>query len=210
MTRGARPDDVVDRSGQAPPLEERIRESRELLLRRQLSLQEQVGRLLEGRVLRQVVDRVAPIAELTRLAIDQADGRPVEVDAPQASADLHSFAHFHLLACPSPAVRARLRPSCHPAVACPIAASLARRPAVARADPDRSSDTGSRFVAHISDHRECQKAEPKETMPHLQQRDIPDGRAHTPPGTPDEFVRNRPDDWTAPQRTGSIPIGFWH
>jgi hypothetical protein len=49
------------------------------------SPQQQVRRLLEGRLLRQVVDGVAAIAQLARLAVDKSSFRALEIDIPEAA-----------------------------------------------------------------------------------------------------------------------------
>ena len=59
-----------------------------LSLARQLAMQQQVRRLLEGRLLRQVVDGVAAIAQLARLAVDKSSLRALEIDILEAAMDL--------------------------------------------------------------------------------------------------------------------------
>ena len=51
---------------------------------RQLAVQQKIGRLLEGGVLRQVVDRIAAIAQFAGLAVDEGRGRALEVDVLEA------------------------------------------------------------------------------------------------------------------------------
>jgi len=63
-------------------------EGRELGGFRQLAMQEEVGGLLEGRMRREFVDRVAPIRELARLTVDQARAGALEIDILQAAMDL--------------------------------------------------------------------------------------------------------------------------
>src|SRR5690606_33385083 len=52
------------------------------------ALQQQVAGLLEARMLGEIVDRVAAVAQLAGTAIDVADPRAVEVDALQSTTDL--------------------------------------------------------------------------------------------------------------------------
>src|SRR5262249_48634162 len=57
-------------------------------LLRKLALQQEVAALFKRRVLREVVDRVAAVAQLARAPVDAAHARAVEVDVLQAAPDL--------------------------------------------------------------------------------------------------------------------------
>ena len=79
-------DDLDDGVGDRPRRLELAVEPRELCARRQGAVEEQVARFLERRVLRQVVDVVAAIDELSGFAVDEADARLVEYDALESGA----------------------------------------------------------------------------------------------------------------------------
>src|SRR5687767_2516594 len=51
---------------------------------RQLSVNKQIGGFLECRLLRQIVNRIAAVAQLAGLAVDEARARALEVDAFEA------------------------------------------------------------------------------------------------------------------------------
>ena len=69
-------------------------EARELLLARQFAVEKQKSGFLEARMLGQVMDRVAAIAELAGLSVDERAGRPVEIDAFEAALNLDRFGRF--------------------------------------------------------------------------------------------------------------------
>ena len=81
-------DDVEDRRRQPAGAAQLRPEALELRLRGQLAVQQQVGRLLEGGVLRQVVDGVAAVAQFAGLAVDERRGGSLEVHILQAAVDL--------------------------------------------------------------------------------------------------------------------------
>ena len=93
-------DDVVDRARQLARLAQAGLEVGEARTLRQLALKKQAGGLLESRAPGEVVDGVAPVAELPRASVDEAGGRAVEVDALEAPMDFDSAfftAHHRLL-----------------------------------------------------------------------------------------------------------------
>ena len=57
----------------------------------QFTVEQQVGRFLEARLLCQVVDRIAAIAQLTGLAVDEGRAGALEIDALQAAVDFDLF-----------------------------------------------------------------------------------------------------------------------
>ena len=69
-------------------------EARELLLVRQLAVEKQKSGFLKARMLGQVMDRVAAIAELAGLSVDECAGRSVEIDAFEAALNLDRFGRF--------------------------------------------------------------------------------------------------------------------
>src|SRR5207342_2741458 len=69
-------------------------EARELLLARQFAVEKQKSGFLEARMLGQVMDRVATIAELAGLSVNKRAGRPVEIDAFEAALNLDRFGRF--------------------------------------------------------------------------------------------------------------------
>jgi hypothetical protein len=69
-------------------------ETRELLLVRQLAPEKQKGGFFKARMLGQVVDRVAAIAQLAGLSVDKCAGRPVEIDAFKAALNLDRLGRF--------------------------------------------------------------------------------------------------------------------
>ena len=105
-------DDVVDGARQLARLAQAALEVGEARTLRQLALEEQAGGLLESGAPGEVVDGVAPVAELPRPSIDETGGRPVEVDALQAPMDFDSAfitAHRRLLV-----LRSLRGPPAHP------------------------------------------------------------------------------------------------
>src|SRR5262249_7924243 len=87
-------DDFVDALGQRARSLEFVRECVELGASRQLALQQQVAGFLERRALGEIVDRVAPVAQLAGATIDVADARAVEIDAFQAALNIDFFGSF--------------------------------------------------------------------------------------------------------------------
>ena len=81
-------DDVEDRRRQLAGGLQLGVDAGQLRLGRQLAVQQQVGGLLEGRVLGQIVDGIAAIAQLAGLAVDESSFRPLEVDILEAAMDL--------------------------------------------------------------------------------------------------------------------------
>ena len=69
-------------------------EGRKLPRARQIAVQQQPGGLLEARMLGQIVDRIAAIAQLAGLAVDEGAGRAVEIDALEAAMNLDRFGCF--------------------------------------------------------------------------------------------------------------------
>ena len=61
---------------------------------RQLAVDQQVCRLLEARILREVVDRIAAIAQLSGLAVDESRRRAFEIDVLEAPIDPGLVAWF--------------------------------------------------------------------------------------------------------------------
>ena len=58
---------------------------------RQFTIEQQVGRLLEARLLGKVVDRIAAVAQLPGLAVDEGGAGALEIDALQATVDFDLF-----------------------------------------------------------------------------------------------------------------------
>ena len=81
-------DDVQDRRRQPARGFQLPREALELRDRRQLAVQQEIGRLFEGGVLRQIVDRIAAVAQLAGFAVDESRCGPLEIDVFQAAVDL--------------------------------------------------------------------------------------------------------------------------
>ena len=69
-------------------------EGRELLLVRQFAVEQQPRGFLEARMLGKIVDRIAAIAQLAGLSVDEGAGRAVEVDASEAALNLDRFVSF--------------------------------------------------------------------------------------------------------------------
>jgi hypothetical protein len=78
---------VVDRPRQHARGLQLLVERGKRVARRQLALQKQIARFLERRVLGEVVDRVAAVAQLARAPVDEAHARAVEVDVLQPAPD---------------------------------------------------------------------------------------------------------------------------
>jgi len=63
MRRGREPDDVADRPWELPRRSQLRIEALQLRPRRQVAVEEEVGRLLEGRLFGEVVDRISAITQ---------------------------------------------------------------------------------------------------------------------------------------------------
>ena len=61
---------------------------------RQLAMQEEEGRLLEARMHGKIMDRIAAITELPRLAVDGARSRALEIHILQAAINLDRLVLF--------------------------------------------------------------------------------------------------------------------
>ena len=69
-------------------------EGRELLLVRQSTMKKQPRSLLEARMFGEIVDGLAAVAQVPRLAVDERARRAIEVDAFQAAVNLDCFGCF--------------------------------------------------------------------------------------------------------------------
>jgi hypothetical protein len=63
----------------------------ELLCRGEFAVKQEIGRLLEARMLGEVMDRIAAISQLARLAVDEAGAGAFEINALQATVDFDLF-----------------------------------------------------------------------------------------------------------------------
>ena len=63
-------------------------EARELRAVGKLTMEQQPCGLLEARMLRQIVDRIAAVAQLARLAIDERARRAIEINALEPAVNL--------------------------------------------------------------------------------------------------------------------------
>ena len=87
-------DDVVDRLGQAARRLEVVVEGGELPRVRQLAIEQQPRGFLEARMFSEIVDGIAAVAQVARLAVDERARRAIEVDAFQAAVNLDCFGCF--------------------------------------------------------------------------------------------------------------------
>ncbi len=89
-----RADDIEHRRRQLARRLELGVEVCELLLGRQFAVEQQPSGLLETRMFGEVVNRIAAIAQLAGLAVDERAGRTVEIDTREAAMNLDRFVCF--------------------------------------------------------------------------------------------------------------------
>ena len=87
-------DDAVDVLGQAARSPEVVVEVGELPRVWQLAIEQQPRGFLEARMFSEIVDGVAVVAQVARLAVDERARRTIEVDASQAAVNLGCFGRF--------------------------------------------------------------------------------------------------------------------
>lgn len=87
-------DDVEHRRRQFPRGLEFGVKTRELLLVRQFAIQKQPCSFLKARMFSKVVDRIAAIAQLAGLAINEGTGRAIKVDTFEAALNLDRLGCF--------------------------------------------------------------------------------------------------------------------
>ena len=87
-------DDVEDRRRQFACGLQVMVEFRKLRLVRQFAVQQQPGGFLERRMLGEIVDRIAAVAQLADAAVDEGAWRAVEIDTLQAAVNLDRFVCF--------------------------------------------------------------------------------------------------------------------
>ena len=93
-------DDVQDCGRQHARLAQLLVESRKLGRGWEFTQQEQISRFLEGGLLGQVMNGVAPITKVASLAIDEGGGGPLEIDVLETPVDLlcgFGLAHGRIL-----------------------------------------------------------------------------------------------------------------